>query len=113
MYLVSAMWKTLINACRVRAGGKRLMKRLRLDGNPLVFLFARTWHYSAGNRAKVALFWFMFIIAELISLIFQPLILAEIMNVVQKDGITRDSLRTLLMLLACLLLIEALFWALH
>jgi ATP-binding cassette subfamily B protein len=113
-------------ARRISAGGKGLVKRMRLvagkltsvlrrvrDGNPLFFLFAKTWHYSAGNRANVVLFWVMFIIAELIDLILQPLVLANMMNVVQQDGITRESIRTLFLLLAFFLSIEVLFWAFH
>jgi ATP-binding cassette, subfamily B, bacterial len=115
----SAFWKALNAARHVSVGGRSLIKRMRLaigrvlNGNPLFFLFARTWHYSAGNRVNVVLFWSMFIIAELVSLIFQPLVLANIMNVVQKDGITRDSIGTLLLLLAFLLAIEIMFWAFH
>jgi ATP-binding cassette, subfamily B, bacterial len=83
------------------------------EGNPLFFLFAKTWNYSKGNRVSVVLFWAMFIIAELISLIFQPLVLANMMNVVQRNGITGDSIGTLFSLLALLLAIEIVFWAFH
>jgi ATP-binding cassette subfamily B protein len=120
------LWKALNAALHISAGGKSLMKRMRLagsklaaglgrvrDGNPLLFLFAKTWHYSAGNRANVVLFLAMFIVAELITLIFQPLVLANMMNVVQRDGITRDSIGTLFLLLALILAIEILFWAFH
>jgi ATP-binding cassette, subfamily B, bacterial len=115
----SAFWKALNSARHISVGGKSLIKRMRLaigrvlNSNPLFFLFAKTWHYSAGNRANVVLFWSMFIIAELVSLIFQPLVLANMMNVVQKYGITRDSIGTLFLLLALLLAIEILFWAFH
>lgn len=113
-------------AWRASVGGRSLLKRMgwagrRLasvlervrDGNPLFFLFARTWNYSEGNRARVVLFWAMFIIAELVSLIFQPLVSAKMMNVVQQDGITSASIGTLFYWLALLLAIEIVFWAFH
>jgi ATP-binding cassette, subfamily B, bacterial len=122
----SVLWK-MFNAVRyLSASCKILVKSLKLsgcrlvswlgqlwDGNPLLYLFARTWHYSAGNRANVVMFWTMFIIAELIELIFPPLILAKMMNVVQMEGITRDSIVTLFFLLLFLLGAEILFWVFH
>src|SRR5262245_45435717 len=103
----SALRKAL-NAVRfVSASCQSYLKRLRAawaswvgrvqNGNPLLYLFVKTWHYSAGNRARVVLFWAMFMTAEIVELIFPPLIIAEIMNVVQKDGLTRRSLTTLLL----------------
>jgi ATP-binding cassette subfamily B protein len=122
----TALWKILYairyvsvsckdQVMRRRLSGGTLASRLARvrDGNPLLYLFAKSWHYSAGNRANVVLFWAMFIIAELSELIFPPFILAQIMNVVQKEGVTRDSLMTLLMLLVFLLASDIFFWAFH
>jgi len=122
----SALWKVLNLARQASAGGKSLLKRMRLgvvkmtsglgrvlEGNPLLVLFAKTWQYSKGNRISVVLFWTMFIIAELVELIFQPLVLAKMMNVVQKGGITSDSIGTLFLLLGLLFAIEIVFWAFH
>ncbi len=81
--------------------------------NPLVYLFGKTWQYSAGNRKKIVLFWLMFAVAEATELFFEPLIWAKIMNVIQERGITEASIRTLLVLLSLTLAITLAFWSLH
>ncbi|HKX33287.1 MAG TPA: ABC transporter ATP-binding protein [Blastocatellia bacterium] len=122
----SALWKALSAIRRSAAACRRQVRRLQplggrpafwwgrmRDGNPLLYLFARNWHYSAGNRAKIVIFWSMFIMAEMIDLIFPPLILATIMNVVQREGITAASIRKLGLLLLCSAACTVVFWSLH
>lgn len=65
------------------------------EGNPLLYLFGKTWHYSAGNRDKVVWYWVMFIMAESTHLFGQPLVMAQIMNIIQRDGITTTNIRVL------------------
>lgn len=84
-----------------------------MSENPLLYLFGKTWHYSAGNRPKIVAFWLMFITAESISIVFQPLIWARIMDVIQKHGITSESIEVLLGLLMLTLVLNLLFWSLH
>lgn len=55
----------------------------------------------------------MFILAETISLIFQPLVMAKIMNVIQTQGITGANIKFLLELLALTFVIEVVFWLFH
>ena len=81
--------------------------------NPLRYLFGKTWHYSAGNRHKIVWYWLMFIVAETISLLFYPLVMAKIMNVLQKQGVTAANIRFLLELLALTLVNNLVFWSLH
>lgn len=81
--------------------------------NPLIYLFKKTWRYSAGNRSKIVLFWALFIAATSITLFGQPLVWAKIMNTVQTQGITEQSIRTLIVLLLLVLPIDLAFWALH
>lgn len=81
--------------------------------NPLVYLFRKAWHYSAGNQRKIIGFWLMFIVAESIDLFFQPLIWARVMNVIQEQGITSESIRTLFGLLMLTLAVTLLFWIFH
>ena len=81
--------------------------------NPLVYLFGKTWHYSAGNRSRVVWYWIMFIVANAITLFSQPLIMAKIMDVIQKQGITADNFKFLLVLLMLTLVFELLFWSIH
>lgn len=81
--------------------------------NPLLFLFHKTWVYSAGNRRTVALYWTLFVVASSLSLFSQPLLGAKIMNVIQADGITERSLQALLTLLALMLGLKFAFWCFH
>lgn len=81
--------------------------------NPLVYLFRKVWHYSADNRKMVIGFWLMFVVAESIDLIFQPLIWARVINVIQEQDITSESIRTLFTLLMLTLVVELFFWSLH
>ena len=81
--------------------------------NPLIFLFAKMWKYSEGNRKKVVWYWTMFIVTISISLFCLPLLWATIMDTVQKNGITQESIGRLLQLLALTLFIEFFFWCFH
>lgn len=83
------------------------------EGNPLLYLFKKTWTYSKGNRKKIVAFWSMFTIAQLNDLFFQPLVWAAIMNVVQREGITEDSIKKLFFLLGLTLASTLLFWVFH
>lgn len=82
-------------------------------GNPLTYLFAKTWQYSIGNRIKLGICWAMFIFAETIQVLVYPLIWARIMNVVQVEGITKESINSLLWMLGALLLATITFWFIH
>ena len=62
-------------------------------GNPIVYLFRKSWHYAAGNRHKVVLYWCMFIVGNGVVLVFHPLVIAKIMNVIQEQGITELNIR--------------------
>ncbi len=81
--------------------------------NPLKYLFSRLWKYSAGNRHNVALYSTMFIVVNSVDLVVAPLIMAKMMDVIQKRGVTDESLPTLLALLGLILLINFFFWSLH
>lgn len=82
-------------------------------GNPLAYLFAKTWRYSEGNQGRVALFWTLFVLAECVEVFVNPLIWARLMDTVQTQGVTPESLRHTLWLLAALVATTVLFWALH
>ncbi len=81
--------------------------------NPLLYLFSKTWHYSEGNRNKVVWYWFMFILANTITMLGGPLVFAKMMNTVQGEGITRGNFGFLISLLLLTLGFELAFWALH
>ncbi|MES2437117.1 MAG: ABC transporter ATP-binding protein [Patescibacteria group bacterium] len=90
-----------------------MFKKPHRNGNPFVYLFWKTWHYSAGNRKSVALYWGFFIIAISIMLFFLPLLGAKIMNEIQAEGITVDSMPTLIKLLVWMFVTKMVFWAFH
>lgn len=84
-----------------------------LKKNPLVYLICATWHHSTRDRARVALFWLMFVAAEAVVMIGQPLAMAAVINAVQVGGITPENIWTLLGLLGFVMLLEIVFWIFH
>lgn len=83
------------------------------DKNPLLYLFAKTWQYSVGNRLKVATFWLMFFIVELGDLWLMPYIWSKMINIPQEQGLTKSSMVTIMLLLLVTLLWTVLFWSMH
>ncbi len=81
--------------------------------NPLRYLFSKTWRYSEGNRKNVVWYWIMFIIANTIYLLCQPILMAKIMDVAQKQGVTKSNLAVLYGLLGLTLVVELAFWSIH
>ncbi|KKU50134.1 MAG: ABC transporter related protein [Parcubacteria group bacterium GW2011_GWB1_49_7] len=81
--------------------------------NALLYLFGETWKYSAGNRDKIVWYWLMFIAANVIAFLCQPLAMAKIMDVIQKEGITDANFGLLKWLLVFTLAVELAFWSLH
>lgn len=92
-----------------------VVEKVRTDkeANPLLYLFGKTWHYSEGNRDKVVWYWIMYIIANSITLFGQPLAMARVMNIIQRDGITPTNIWILIGLLMLTLVFELAFWAIH
>lgn len=90
---------------------------MKVHGNekryPPLYLFSKTWRYSEGNRSKVIWYWIMFILANSIHVFGEPLLLAHIVNVVQKEGVTKTNIHMLLVFLSMLLVIDFIFWSLH
>ena len=81
--------------------------------NPLFYLFAKMWEYSVGNRKKIGWFVVMFIVARLIDLFCLPILWANIMDVIQKQGIMASSLKTLFGLLVLTFVTDLVFWSFH
>src|SRR3989344_1971721 len=80
--------------------------------NPIVFLTAKTWEYAKGNRKQFLLLVGLFLLANAISLL-EPLVVAKILNTIQEQGITQESLSTLLVSLFLFLAITIGFWIFH
>ena len=89
------------------------MRTEKRYGNPLAYLFQKMWHYSAGNRKVVVLFWLVFVVANGINLFGEPLLWAKMMNVIQEEGINDQNLFSLLALLASIFLLDIVFWGFH
>lgn len=83
------------------------------ESNPLLYLFRKTWLYSEGNRDKVVWYWIMFIVAESVHLFGQPLVMAQIMNIIQRNGITVANIWILIGLLMLTFVFELFFWTIH
>jgi len=81
--------------------------------NPLAYLFRKTWLYSAGNRWSIVKYWTLFIIGNTFDMIVQPLVLAKVMDTIQKEGVTSANLGWICRLLLITLFIDVLFWAFH
>lgn len=65
------------------------------DGNPLLYLLSKVWHYADGCRGKIVLYWVMFVLAKSIELLAGPYIWSRMIEVIQQQGLTNQSLRTL------------------
>ena len=81
--------------------------------NSLKYLFGRMCKYSAGNRRNVVLYVILFIVAIAVDMVATPLIIARMIDVIQKQGVTSYSLPTLIILLGYIPLLNLLFWILH
>ena len=80
--------------------------------NPIAFLTEKMWKYSTGGHGKIVIFSAMSLGANLLLLI-QPLIVAAILNEVQKHDVTRQNLGWLFLIISLLLWSELGFWSLH
>lgn len=83
-----------------------------LKNEPFTFLFRKTWRFSGGNRYRVVLYSVMFLVANIIVL-FEPLILAKLLNEIQANGINETNITYLLSLCAMFLIITVVFWIFH
>lgn len=80
--------------------------------NPIVYLSAKTWLYSKGNRKNVVLYFILFVIANSIALL-ETLLIAFILNMIQAEGVTPANWPRLLGYLSLIIAINAAFWAFH
>ena len=83
------------------------------NGNPLRYLFAKTWQYSAGRRKHIVWYWIMFIVANTVTMIFSPILIATILDMTQKQGVTTANINLLTLLLLAIVGADMVFWSLH
>lgn len=80
--------------------------------NPLFYLIRVMWRYAAGNRRRVVLYMVLSMCASIVGAL-NPLVIGLILNSVQLQGINRENLPDLLLMLCALPLIEASIWFFH
>lgn len=80
--------------------------------NPLVHLFSQNWRFSP-NRKDIVWYWTRFIIGNSIALVSQPLLMARIMDTIQKHGVTRDNIWYIGWHLILISVSNIAFWAFH
>lgn len=88
-----------------------------LDNNPLIYLVKKTWEYSLENRRKVILFLVLFALANIVKF-FEPIILAQVINIIQQDITNHGAITYGEFLHACrwlsLLVVSVfIFWSCH
>ena len=80
--------------------------------NPVIFLYSKLWEYSKGNHKKVILYILLSVIAHTV-LIISPLLISQILNLIQVDGINESNLMLIFGFLAMYFILDALFWGFH
>ncbi len=88
------------------------MNREKSKRNPISFMFQKLWEFSEGNRKNLIIYIGLFTIAQAFMFL-EPLIVAKILNIVQEQGIVKESLHALLWWLCSFLAIEVAFWVFH
>ncbi len=71
-----------------------------------------TWRYSP-DRKVIVKYWAMFIIGNIFALVCAPLTMAKIMDMIQKEGVSKQNFGTMCLLLASNILIHTIFWCFH
>lgn len=85
---------------------------LLMSDNPIFYLAKTMWRFAEGNRTRVVLYLSFFVIANSLFL-FQPLIVAHILNIVQEQGVHWDNIRGLILWMALLPALDLVFWCFH
>ena len=80
--------------------------------SPIIYLNSKLWHYSKGNRKNVVLYLVLFLFSNTVSSL-DPLLIGYILNTIQKDGLSMESLPKIAILLSLLIVIELVFWVFH
>lgn len=82
------------------------------SNNPVSYLVRKTWHYSAGNRPMVILYFCLFVLANLFTLA-EPIVIGKILNIVQFAGVTAQNLWVIWGYLSLIIVINIAVWACH
>lgn len=85
---------------------------MKLGNNPISYLYSHLWRFSRGNRRYFVLSVVMSVVANGIYL-FEPLVIAQILNIVQEQGVTRETFTPILGWLSVFVLLGVGFWIFH
>lgn len=80
--------------------------------NPIVYLTAKMWLFSKGNRRNVVLYFLFFIIGNAV-LLLETMVVAFFLNIIQENGLTNETFPKLLGYLALIIVINIIFWVFH
>lgn len=86
---------------------KNILKR-----EPIHFMFKKMWQFLGKRKKTFILYSAFFIISNLVNLL-EPLIFAEFLNEIQKNGVGDHNLVYLVIVLLALFLNSLLFWLFH
>lgn len=84
-----------------------------MEENPLYYLFSRLWYFARERRRKIVLVWTLFVVGQALALLLKPLLWAWMMNTIQRDGLTSESIPTIVWILVLQILVTIAFWAFH
>src|SRR3989339_66166 len=85
---------------------------MKMANNPIVYLTRKVWQYSVGNRRWVVFYVCLFVGANIMGF-FEPLVVAFILNTIQKYGLTAESLPRIITYLTLFIVLEIAFWIFH
>lgn len=83
---------------------------MALRDNPIIFLSHKLWKFSEGNRRNVVLFLILFFFANIVGTL-EPFIIAKILDVIQFQGVTQDTIGFILFLAFLFIVAQFAFWA--
>ena len=79
---------------------------------PVVYMSKKTWQYSKGNRPKLIFYICLSVVKNLIYFL-QPLVVAYLLNTIQKEGVTSNNLTKLFLITSLFVVITIITWVLH
>ena len=84
---------------------------MKFKENPVIYLTSKLWHYS-GDRKNIVYYAIMFLGAQAADL-SQPLIMAAILNELQRNGISHANIKYLCFLLSLFIVRWFVAWIFH
>lgn len=81
-----------------------------LSNNPVVYLWRKMYFYAKQKRKDIKKATVLFILANIVDASL-PLVFGYFLNFVQENGINKENLPTLLLVLFLFLFLEIIFWA--